>query len=81
MERLTLPIAGALMGFLLLKGFLKPLKLGLRLAINSGSGLLCLWAINHFSGIPLPITGATVLTTGILGLPGLGLIFLLSLLI
>ena len=53
------------------------------LLIHSVCGFLCLWLLNSiagFTGIFFPINAATVLTTGILGLPGVGILALLAIL-
>ena len=66
------------MGFLLLKLLLKPLRWGLRLALNSGAGLLSLTLLNTVPALAVPVNAVTVLTAGTLGLPGLGLLVLLE---
>ena len=78
MENIAIPLAGALMGFLLLKCLLKPLKWGLRLALNSGAGLLSLMLLSTVPAHAVPINAVTVLAAGTLGLPGLGLLVLLE---
>ena len=66
------------MGFLLLKLLLKPLRWGLRLALNSGAGLLSLTLLSSVPALAVPVNAVTVLTAGTLGLPGLGLLVLLE---
>ena len=78
MENFAIPLAGALMGFLLLKLLLKPLKWSLRLALNSGAGLLSLTLLSAVPALAVPVNALTVLTAGTLGLPGLGLLVLLE---
>ena len=78
MENIAIPLAGALMGFLLLKLLLKPLRWGLRLALNSGAGLLSLTLLNTVPALAVPVNAVTVLTAGTLGLPGMGLLILLE---
>ena len=78
MENYAIPLAGALMGYLLLKCLLKPLKWGLRLALNSGAGLLSLTLLTTVPALAVPINAVTVLAAGTLGLPGLGLLVLLE---
>lgn len=78
MEYFAIPMAGALMGYLLLKLLLKPLRWGLRLALNSGAGLLSLTLLSAVPGLAVPINAVTVLAAGTLGLPGLGLLILLE---
>lgn len=80
MVRFLLP---ALLAAGLLRLVYAPAKWTVRLALHSGSGLLCLWILNLVSditGILLPINGVTVLIAGFLGLPGIGLIALLEVL-
>ena len=78
MENYAIPLTGALMGYLLLKCLLKPLKWGLRLALNSGAGLLSLTLLTTVPALAVPINAVTVLAAGTLGLPGLGLLVLLE---
>ena len=78
MENFAIPLAGALMGFLLLKLLLKPLRWGLRLALNSGAGLLSLTLLSTVPTLAVPFNSLTVLIAGTLGLPGLGLLILLE---
>ena len=78
MENIAIPLAGALMGFLLFKLLLRPLRWGLRLALNSGAGLLSLTLLSAVPGLAVPVNAVTVLTAGAFGLPGLGLLILLE---
>ena len=58
-----------------------PLKLVLRLALNSALGFLALWLLQrtaHYTGITLGLNLFNTLTVGVLGLPGLGLLVLLQ---
>ena len=60
---------------LLLKILLKPMKWALKLALHAAAGFVCLWLLNTvspFTGIAFPMNAVTVLTAGILGLPGIG---------
>ncbi len=66
------------MGLLLLKLLLKSLRWGLRLALNSGAGLLSLTLLSTIPALAVPINAVTVLASGTLGLPGLGLLILLK---
>ncbi len=72
-------------GILLVLGairlFLKPLKLLLRLAVNSLAGLAVLVGFNFLQGITGVTVGInlfSVLLTGFLGLPGAALLLLLG---
>lgn len=63
--------------------FLLPIRLVYKLGIHALCGFLCLWllsTISGFTGITIPINPATVLTAGFLGVPGIGLLAVLSLL-
>ena len=71
----------ALLALVLVRLLLLPLRSMLKLAIHSGCGFLCLWLLNTvspFTGITFPMNAATVLTAGILGLPGIGLLSILA---
>jgi len=71
----------ALLALVLVRLLLLPVKFVLKLAIHSGCGFLCLWLLNAVSGITgilFPINAVTVLTAGILGLPGIGILALLA---
>ena len=73
----------ALLALVLVRLLLLPVKFVLKLAIHSGCGFLCLWLLNAVSGITgilFPINAVTVLTAGILGLPGIGILALLAVL-
>ena len=78
----TLLIPG-LLAVILIRLLLLPMKWMLKLAIHSGCGFLCLWLLNTVSGITgivFPTNAVTVLIAGILGLPGIGLLALLTVL-
>lgn len=73
----------ALLAVVLVRLLLLPLTFALKLAIHSGCGFLCLWLLNTvsgFSGIVFPMNAVTVLTAGILGLPGIGILAVLAVL-
>ena len=68
---------------LLIPALLALIAVRLLLLIHSACGFLCLWLLNSiagFTGIFFPINAATVLTAGILGLPGVGILALLAIL-
>ena len=70
-----------LLGILLLKLLMKPIKWTLKLALHALGGFLCLWLINSvagFTGLLLPINAVTVLISGVFGIPGIALIALLA---
>ena len=71
----------ALLALVLVRLLLLPLKSMLKLAVHSSCGFLCLWLLNTVSGvtgIAFPMNAATVLTAGILGLPGIGILAVLA---
>lgn len=71
----------ALAAVILVRLLTRPMRWGLRLALHVGSGLLCLWLVNSvsgFTGVYLPINAVTVLISGFLGIPGIGLLTLLQ---
>lgn len=76
---LVLLIAGGALLILipLIKIFLKPVKLVVKLFFNSLIGFILLWLINTFGGLMgffLPINLTTVLVSGFLGVPGVVLL-------
>ena len=81
MEELTTLLIPMLLGIALIRLLLRPIRLMVKLALYSASGFLCLWRLNTvapFTGIYLPINAVTVLISGTLGIPGIGLIALLE---
>ncbi len=74
-------LVGILLLLLAFRLFLKPLKLMLRLGINSIAGLAVLVCFNFlqtWTGVTVGINLFTVLLTGFLGLPGAALLLLLG---
>ena len=83
MENLITFAIPILVGFLVLKLLLKPMKWAAKLALHALSGFVCLWLINSvagFTGLTLPVNLVTVLVSGICGVPGIAVIALLELL-
>ena len=83
MENLVTLMIPAVMGILLLRALVMPIRLAWKMGLYVGSGLLCLWLLNLTSGITgllLPVNAVTVLLAGILGVPGIGLVALLEVL-
>ncbi len=75
----------ALVGLFLLVAavrlFHRPLKLALRVVLNSAVGLGTLWLLNSaapVTGLTLGLNWFNALTVGVLGLPGLGLLLLVK---
>ena len=80
-EGLTTIIIPVVVGLLVLKFLLSQIGCAVKVAIHVASGFACLWLLNlaaPVTGIAFPINAVTVLTAGILGLPGIGLIALLG---
>lgn len=75
-------IAGILLGFFviaLIRVFSAPLRLALKLLVNTLLGFLALWVVgltSGFTGIVLGLNLWNALVIGILGLPGFMLLLL-----
>ena len=83
MEKIVILLVPALMAVSLVRMLMLPMKLIFKLGVHSACGFLCLWllnAISGFTGIYFPINAVTALIAGILGLPGIGLMAVLTVL-
>lgn len=83
MEKIVTMLIPVLLAVILIRLLILPMKLIFKLAIHGLCGFLCLWLLNlaaGFTGIFFPINAVTVLTAGILGLPGIGVMALLAVL-
>ena len=83
MEALVTLLIPALLAVTLVRLILLPVKGILKIALHSGCGFLCLWLLNTvslFTGVAFPMNAVTVSIAGLLGLPGIGLIAVLSVL-
>jgi len=83
MEKIPFLLIPVLMAVVLVRLLLLPLRPLCKLGMHAACGFACLWLLNSisvFTGIALPVNAVTVLTAGLLGLPGIGLIALLELL-
>lgn len=75
-------IAGLLLAFFLItlrRIFRTPLRLALKLLMNTALGFLALWAVNAtaaVTGVALGLNLLNALTVGVLGLPGFVLLLL-----
>lgn len=81
MEKLVVLLIPLLWTVVLIRLLLMPLKWVIKLLLHSACGFLCLWMLNllaPFTGISLGINTVTVLTAGILGLPGIAVVTLLA---
>jgi inhibitor of the pro-sigma K processing machinery len=62
----------------------KPLKLAVKILVNSLFGLLLLWGFNFLGALmalAIPINLVTILVAGFLGIPGLILLIILQVLL
>lgn len=83
MEETVTLLIPCLLAVSLIRLLMLPMKLIFKLAIHSACGFLCLWLLNSvslFTGVLFPVNAVTVLTAGILGLPGIGIMALLAVL-
>lgn len=83
MENLITFAIPIVLGVLLLKLLLTPMKWVMKLGIHALGGLICLWLLNGvsgFTGLVLPVNAVTVLLSGTLGIPGIALVALLEVL-
>lgn len=79
-EFLTLLIP-VFLAAVLIRLLMLPVKFAFKIGIHSACGFVCLWLLNtvsSFTGISFPINAVTVLTAGVLGLPGIGIMALLA---
>ena len=77
MENVLSLAVPVLLVFLLLRIIAAPVRLGVKVLLNSVCGFACLWLLNWiagFTGIFFPINPATVVIAGFLGLPGIALL-------
>ena len=82
MERIAVFLIPVLLGVILFRVLIAPIRLAVKLALHAAAGLLSLLAINFlapFSGVLIPVNAVTVLVSGIFGLPGTALLILLEL--
>ena len=81
MEKIVVLLIPLLLGVLLIRLLLVPMRLAFRVLVHSACGFVCLWMLNllsPFTGILLPVNRISVLIAGIFGLPGIGLLALLA---
>lgn len=80
-EIVSLALVGLFLLVAVVRLFRKPLKLALRVVLNSALGLGVLWLLNStapVTGLTLGVNWFNALTVGVLGLPGLGLLLLVK---
>ena len=81
MENFAAIAIAALLIFGLLRLIALPIRLGVKILLNSACGFLCLFILNSisgFTGVYFPINYVTVIIAGFLGLPGIGVLALLQ---
>lgn len=84
MENFAALLVPILLLFLFIRMIMLPIKLTWKLLLNSICGFICLWLLNSisgFTGIWFPINAVTALVAGFLGLPGIGLLALVQVLL
>ena len=82
MENFAALLIPVLVGALLLRLLLVPMRFLCKLGIHALCGFLCLWLLNSvsgFTGVYFPVNAVTVLIAGVLGVPGIGVMALLEL--
>ena len=83
MEKYAVLAVPLLLLCLMIRVIALPIRALWKLALNAGCGFVCLWLLNSvsgFTGIYFPINAVTVLISGFLGLPGIGLLAVLAVL-
>lgn len=84
MENFAALFIPALLVFGLLRIIALPIRWFWKLSINSACGFLCLWLLNSvatFTNLYFPVNAVTVVVAGFLGLPGIGVLALVQLLL
>lgn len=80
-EKVVLGLVILFLAVAILKLFSAPLKLALRVALNSALGFGAVWLLNlttAFTGLSLGLNLFNAITIGILGVPGFGLLLLMQ---
>ena len=80
-EKVALGLVILFLAVSILKLFSAPLKIALRVALNSALGFGAVWLLNlttAFTGLSLGLNLFNAVTIGILGIPGLGLLLLMQ---
>lgn len=84
MENFVVIFIPALMLCILVRVIALPIRWFWKISINSACGFLCLWLLNSlavFTNLYFPINAVTVVVAGFLGLPGIGVLALVQLLL
>lgn len=82
MEKIAVFLIPLLLGVILFRILLAPIRLVVKLVLHAAAGLLSLILLNFLaplSGVLIPVNAVTVLVSGIFGLPGTALLILLEL--
>lgn len=82
MEKIAVFLIPLLLGVILFRILLAPIRIVVKLALHAAVGLLSLILLNFLaplSGVLIPVNAVTVLVSGIFGLPGTALLILLEL--
>ncbi len=81
MEKFVTLLVPVFLLLVLIRLIMLPIKMIYKLFINSACGFVCLWLMNWisgFTGICFPINIVTAAIAGFLGLPGIGLLALIQ---
>lgn len=81
MEKFVTLLVPVFLLLVLIRLIMLPIKMIYKLFINSACGFVCLWLMNWisgFTGIYFPINIITAAIAGFLGLPGIGLLALIQ---
>lgn len=81
MEKIASLIVPVLLLCVMVRIIALPIKWFWKIFLNSMCGFLCLWLMNSiagFTGVYFPINYVTVIVAGFLGLPGIGLLALVQ---
>ena len=77
MEKVVTLLIPALFAAALLRLLMIPMRLIWKLGLHAACGFVCLWLLNSiaaFTGVVIPINAVTVLTAGLFGVPGMGVL-------
>ena len=80
-EKVALGLVILFLAVAIVKLFSAPLKIALRVALNSALGFGAVWLLNltpAVTGLSLGLNLFNAVTIGILGIPGLGLLLLMQ---
>lgn len=80
-EKVALGLVILFLAVAIVRLFSAPLKIALRVALNSALGFGAVWLLNlttAFTGLSLGLNLFNAVTIGILGIPGLGLLLLMQ---